>query len=573
MRQVGNGRRAFLVAVLGVVLLAGAVSSARGGETVVLGCASAANLKGLFTKIGALAEKFVPGTGAQVLGMSAMLTQDPKFTGVDWSKPATAVLFGGKAFGKNEPVAVILVGMADAAAFRQANPAGAGPEGIEVRGDVAIVASDKAGLAAVTPERFDLYSKFPKIAGAADVYVTIYASQAVGEYQGEIDAGIKEMEQQAGQMAMGGPMAFVGKIVKCFGPLVNLAGKQVRRASFTLQFNDDSLDAWGRLYAAEDTELGTFLSGQPAETTDLVKYLPADLVMCMAGKLDLAKGKPLAEAVLKALTTPLELTTEDQVKVRELLFGSTQTGEFAAGLAGGNAHPGMQTVQVLRIGDPAKFRAASKNATEWVAKSGIGSLMEAAGLKMTVDHKPAAREYQGVSIDRITVTMAQAPGAQPNPLMGQQPPQVTEFAALDTLGAAATSNAAGDLLNGVLDRMKGGGTAGFDASPAYKAVAAAAPKGACVLVEVSFNSLLAKFVEEVAKQQPAVAMMAAAIIKADPAEEPITSYTSFGANMLDVRTRVPHQPILALVTRVRKMIEQQGPGAKPGPKPKDQNDF
>ncbi len=567
MGVLAKGRRVALVAFLGAVLLVSGV--ARGGETVVLGAASAANLKGLFTKIGALAEKFVPGTGAQVKGASDMLTQGPEWAGVDWSKPATIVLFSGKAFGKAEPVPVVLVTVADADLFRKGHPEG-GPMAFDVRGNIAIIAQEKGALAAITPERLKLYGDYPKIAAGTDAYATAYVGVAMAEYQAEIDEGLKEIEQGAAQMPAAGPMANVAKIVKCLGPLARLAGKQVRRVTLTLTLNDDSVDFWGRLYAADDTALGTFLSGQPADTTDLVRYLPADAVMGMGGKFDIEKAKPLTDAVIQAIAGPLEITAADQQKVRDLMFASTQTGEFAAALASGPKHPGIQSIQVLRVADAAKYRDAAKNGIEWLMKGGLGSLMEAAGVKMTVDHKPNARDYQGVAIDRLTVTTALAPGAQPNPMMGQQPPQVTEYAAVKDVAAAATNNPEGELLNGVLDRIKGAGTPGLVTAAGWKAARAAAPKGANVVSYLAFNSFLAKFVEELAKQQPAIAMMAGAIIKADPTEEPIVSYASFGANMVELRTRVPHQPILALVTRVRAMIEQQ---MKPGPKPKDQNDF
>ena len=303
MRVRAMSRRVFLVGILGAALLAGAVGQARAGEPVVLGCASAANLKGLFEKLTKLFEKFVPGAGVQAQGLGAMLTQAPEWAGVDWSKPATVLLLGGKAFGKAEPVPVIFLTLADGALFRQAHPEGA-PVGFEVRGNVAIVSPEKAALAAITPERFDIYSKFPAFAGTADAYLTVYAAQAMAEYQTEIDAAFKGIEQQAGQMMMPGPMASIGKIAKCLGPLANLAGKEVRRASITVELKDDSVDLWSRLYAGDDTELGAFFTGQPAELTDLVKYLPAEAVMSMAAKLDVTKGKPLFEAILKAIATP-----------------------------------------------------------------------------------------------------------------------------------------------------------------------------------------------------------------------------------------------------------------------------
>lgn len=575
MRVFADSRRGIRAVALGLALLVTAPSLARAGEAIVLGHASAANLKGLLTKVGQLVEKFAPGQGQQVEGVGAMLTQNPEFVGVDWTKPANAILLGGKAFGKTEPVPVVLVALADAAPFRQAHPDG-GPVAFEIRDNIAIIAQEKAALAAITPERFALYSKFPKIAGEGDVYVTAYLNAIIAEYKAEIDEGLKQLELGAGQPQMAGPMASIGKIVKCFAPLLDLAGQQVHRVTLVVQFNPDAVEAFGRVYAAEDSVLGTFLSGQPAETTDLAKYLPPEAVVTVAAKVDIIKAKPLFDAILKAVATPLDLTTEDVDTIRALMFASTSTGEFAVALPSGAGHQGMEIAQVTRITDGAKFRAASKAGVEWFAKSGLGTAMtQGMGMKIALDHKPNAREHQGVAIDRMTVTFTPAdPNAPPNPMMPQQPPQTTEFAAVDTLALAATNNAKGDLLDGIIDRVKGGGTPGFDSTATSKAIRAAAPKAANLMAHLSFNSFLAKVVEEMAKAQPAIAMMAGAVIKADPTEEPITTYATFGANMAEWRTRIPHQPILAMVTRVRAMIDQGGPGGrKPGPKPKEQDDF
>jgi len=574
MRLSAKSRRVLLVGVLGAALLAGVVGHARGGEAVVVGHASTANVKALFDKLTKLAEKFVPGAGGIVEGWNAMLLQAPEWVGVDWSKPANVVLFSGKAFGKTQPVPVVIVALADGALFRQALPAKDARIGFEVRGDVAIVSPEKAALAAITPERFKLYSGFPKVAGAADLYVTLYTTQAMAEYQAEVDGALKQLDGQFGEMFMVGPMAGFGKVLKCLGPLVGLAGTQVRRVSLSVELKDDALELWGRLSAGEDTELGTFLSGQPTEMTDLVKYLPADAVMGLGAKLDMAKGKPLVDAIVKALAGPLELSAADQQKIRDLVFNSTQTGEAAAALAGGQKHPGIQSIQVLRVADAAKYRAASKDGIEWLMKSGLGNFMEAAGVKVNVEHKPNAREYQGIAVDRLTVSAAPAPGAEPNPLMGQRPPQVTEYAAAATLAAAATGDPGGSLLNDILDRIKGAGTPGLNTAAAWKTASAAAPQGASLVAYISFNGILVKAVEEMDKQQPGVALLAGMFIKPDLTEEPITTHATFGNNMVEFRTRVPHQPILGLVTRVRKMVEMQGrPGRRPGPKPKEEDDF
>ena len=564
MKLVVGARRVLLVGLVCVALFAPA--AARAAEPVVLGSASVQNLTALIAKAAKLADKFVPGTGVQVQGMSAMLTQAPEWAGVDWAKPATVVLFGGKAFGKPDPVPVVILAVADAAQFKNAHPAG-GPVQFEIRGNLAVIAENPAGLAAITPQRLELYSAFPKLAASADLYVTAYVSAAVAEYQAEIDQGIKELEMDAAGLGPAGPMAMIGKITKTLGPLTNLAGKQLRRASLTLQLNDESVEMSGRFYSEPDSELGTFLAGQPAQGTDLAKFLPADVVMSVAGKLDIEKAKPLVDAVLKAIAAPLEMKPEDQEKLRSLMFASTQTGEFAMGMAGDPAHQGIQSIQVVRIADAAKFRAASKDAVEWFSQSGFGAMLQGMGMQMTLDYKPNAREYKGVPIGRFTVTMAQAPGAEPNPMMGQAPPQITDLAAIDTLGIATSGNTEGDLINALIDRIQGGGGGGLDAAASYQAVVKAAPQGTNVITTISFNSMLAKFVEQVAKQQPAIGLMVGGLIKADPTETPIACTTQFSGDHVDFTTRIPHQPILALVTRIRLMIQQQQRPV-PGPQPK-----
>jgi len=568
MRTLRNVSRRVLAGILGAAVLAWSVGAARAAEPVVLGCGSALNLKALMGKVGALAEKFVPGTGQQAMGMGAMIFQNPEWAGVDWTKPATVVLFGGKAFGKTEPVPVVLVTLADPAQFKNAHPEG-GPASYEVRDNMAIVAQEKAAVAAITPQRFDLYSKYPKIAGTSDLYITVYVAQAIHEYQSDIDEGLKEAEKDAAGVQAAGPMAMAGKMIKVAAPLVALAGKEARRATLMLQLDENAIGITGRLYCEPDSALGTFFAGQPTETSDLAKYLPADVVIGASGKLDLTKAKPLIEAVLKAIAPPLELSAEDQDKVRSLIFASTQTGEFAVGVAGG-AHQGMQTVQVARIADPAKFRAAAKDGLDWVMKSGLNTMLQGMGVQMTVDYKPAFREYKGVPVDRLTLTVAQAPGGQPNPAMPQTPPQLTEIAAIDTIGMASSNNPEGDLVNDVIDRVKGGGGPSLETSAAYKAATAAAPKGADTVGAFLFNSALAKLIEEVGKQQPGIALMAGGLIKPDPTEEPITTHSAFGADRVDFGIRIPHQPLLSLATRIRAMVQQQ---QAPGPKPKKEDDF
>jgi hypothetical protein len=182
---------------------------------------------------------------------------------------------------------------------------------------------------------------------------------------------------------------------------------------------------------------------------------------------------------------------------------------------------------------------------------------------MAVEHKANVRQYKDVSVDQITITFAQDAGA--NPFAGQMPPQVSQMAAFDTFAVTATQNPTGDLLDAAIDRIKGGG-AGLDTNAAYQRARAAAPPGADGVFFASFNTFLAKFVEQMAKQQPMIALIAGGIAQPDPTEEPIIGYTRFNKDSIDMGVRLPHQPIVTFATRIRHLKEQfEQPGMRRPP--------
>lgn len=559
-----------VVGLVAVALVASAAAQA--GEAVVLGRLCVRDVKSLVDKVAKVADKFAPGQGAQLKTMADMQLQGAQFAGIDWSRPVSVVLLSGKAFGKVEPAVVGIVPVVNGEQLRQARQAAGQPnEKIEIRGNYALISQDQGAFAAITEHRINIYSKFPAAGGDADIYLTFYIDSTVKEYQPEIDQAIQEAQEQVAGLGAAGPFAAIANLQKALGPLAKFGAQQAKRISLILKLTDDSLDIQGRLYAIGGSHLATAFAGQPTETSDLVKYLPTDAVSSMAGKLDIAKLKPFMDAIVDTVAIPLSMKTEDIDKLRQLMFASTQTGEFAIAYSGNPAHKGLQMAQVVRITDAEKFRAAAKDAVDFMTKGPLAGFMQGMGVKMDTQYEPAAREHKGMTIDRLTVTVAQDPNAQPNPMMPQQPPQVTEFGALDTLGVAATNNPTGDLLNGIVDRIKGG-EPGLDQSPAYKAALAAAPQTATVVFHASFNSFLAKLIEEIAKAQPMIAMMAGGIAKADPNEAPITGYATFADDRVEFFTRVPQQPIINFATRIRMMIEAQRGGAQPGPAPKPGGD-
>ena len=554
-------------------------AAARAAEPVLLGRGCARNLNVLVEKIGRLAEKFAPGSGAQIAAQAGAFMRLPMWAGVDWTKPATAVLLGGKAFGKKEPVVVMVLALADAQAWKQAHPPNAPmPMHFRISGNQVVVAQEQAALQVITPQHLALYSKMPKLAADAnaDLYGTLYVGRLVTEYQADIQQAIQEIEQKAAAQPPVGPAAMVNKFVKAALPLVQLAGKQLRRVTLTVSLNAEDVQIAGRLYAQPDTELAALFNGQPKETTDLAKYLPAETVFGGAGKLDIEKAKPLVEAIFAAITQPAGLSDQDLAKVRKLLFETGQTGESAGCIAAGPTHPGMQVVAVTRLNDPAKFREGIKAAVELTAGGGLfGGMVKNMGMQVKMDYKPNAREYKGVSIDRFTITTTPAEGAQPNPMMPQPTTQVIEVAVVGNYAIQAQNNPGGDLMNAAIDRIKGAQAGPTMATSGhFKAALAAAPKDANVVFHIAFNSFMAKVFEQMGQQQPAMAMMFGALFKAEPNEQPLTGYMRFAQNRLDYALRVPHQPIIAMVNRIKAAMQPQKPGpGQPGAKPQPDDDF
>ena len=570
-----------VIGLVALAVVAGAIAPAGAGEAVVLGRACVRDMLALLEKASKVAEKVVPGQGAQMTAAAAMMLQGAESAGIDWTKPVTVVLLSGKAFGRVEPAVVGIFPVTNGEQFRQARQAaGKANEHVEVRGNYALLSTKQAAFAAITERRINIYSKFPTAGGDADLYFTAYLDKIITEYQPEIDQAIQEAQERAAGMGpAAGPFAALASLQKVAGPLAKFAGKQARRVSLILKLTDESLDIQGRLYAVRDSQLAAAFAGQPAETTDLAKYLPRDAALSMVGKLDIEKLRGLIEAGLDTVAGPLEIKAEDREQILSIMFGTTQTGEFAAAYSGNPAHKGLQMAQVVRVRDIEKYRAVTKQAQDWILSGPLGGMMQGLGMQMDIKHEPGVREHKGVTIDRMTLVFKQDPKAPPNPMMPQQPPQVTEFSAFDTFGVAVTNNPTGDLLNGVIDRIKGG-EPGLDQSPAYKATLAAAGEGASMVFHVSFNSMLAKLIEHVSAAQPMIAMMVGGIAKPDPNEAPITGYAKFGGDRVEFVTRVPQQPIINFATRVRAMIEQMragggrpGPGPGPGPKPGDDDDF
>jgi hypothetical protein len=575
MGKLLESRRMVLLGVLGAALLASA--AARAAEPVVIASATAGNLKSFMEKLDRLADKLQPGAGPQVAAMAAELMEGPLWAGADWTKPSTIILFSGKGFGKLEPVPVVIVTLADPARLRNAHPEG-GPIACDIRGNLAILSPEKAAVAAITPERLGHYSKLPQFAAGADAYATFHIAETLKEYKNEIQTGvfliIESVVQIFNQLrgGQGAELQAKPEIALGLNAIGDFVEKQYRRVSVAAKLGDDAIEISGRLYPCENTELAASFAAQPAEATDLVKLLPADAVLGFGGKLDMGKLRPVVQAAIQEVAaavnkqTPGTIKPEDQQKALDTLFPPALGGEFAFAMAGDPAHQGQQGIQVCKVADAAKFRTATKDGAEWFMTTAAGDALQKFGLKLAVNHQPGVRQHQGVAVDRFTVGFEQVPNAPPNLLammVAQAPARVTEVAVVDDYGIAASNNPEGDLVNTVIDRIKGAAGPGLDTNPAYKAARAAAPQGASILWYVSLNNFLAKMIEDAKKRQPGIEMMTQGIIVADPNEAPITGYARFDEGQMSFGARVPLKPILDLAARGRAAADKQK-ARKPG---------
>jgi len=562
MKGFTMARRALLAGAVLASLLLSALHTAHAAEPTVLGRISVRDPKGLSEKVVDFVDRLVAGLapkgGAGIRALAAGIFDAPKWGGVDWRRPVTLLVLGGKAFGRKEPVLVGVFPLANAELFRAARQQAVEPPGhFRIHGQFAIASDEHAALELLPLGDFGLYTEPPEIAWDSDVYLTFYVARAIREYGADIEQAIRELQEQTKAMGGAGPLDIRGKMLQVLDPIAKVAGKQIHRATLMLTLNDESAELTGRLYAVPGSELAAFFAAQPRQTTDLAKYLPPDAVASLGGKLDMAKGRPLAEAILAVAGPALGMKPEDQEQIRKLVFATTETGEFATGVAGDAAHKGLQTISVSRIADAAKYRAGTKEWVERLSKGSLATLVQKLGLGLSLDYKPGARKHKGVTIDRFTLTMAPVPDAPPDFPIAQKPPQVTEVAAFDTLAVTVSNNPDGYFLNTTIDRIKDRKAVGLDASPAYKAARAAAPRGANLVFHASFNSLIAKLMEEAAKQQPMIGMFTRGLFKAEPAEEPITGHARFRRGRVEFAVRIPHQPFVNLAKHFRVFMEQQ----------------
>ena len=151
------------------------------------------------------------------------------------------------------------------------------------------------------------------------------------------------------------------------------------------------------------------------------------------------------------------------------------------------------------------------------------------------------------------------------------------MAAVDTFGITSSNNEAGDLVNGAIDRVQGGAP-GFSTSKTYQALKAGAPQNANIMFHVSFNGLVAKIIEQVAKQMPLIKMMVGPLAQAVPDEKPIAGYVAFAkyrsGSAINFTVRIPHAPLVTFAGRIQQMMRQRGgPGGIPGMPPPRNDDF
>ena len=583
MRRGSRIARVAVAAALVALVLAVAAAPARAAEAKVLGFACARNAKDGIAKIAKLVDKFVPGMGTMmVAGSAEQFFTMGGMAGIDWSKPVAAAILSGKAFGKTEPVGVLVGTLGDKDALAKLAEMPDGPKFHELRGDVVVASDTKDALAAITDKHVAVLSKYPAVAGDADLYMTFYVSRAIEEYKAEIDAALAEVGNQPGGAVPGGmpiPAVDPMQLVKAAGPLVGFAAKEVRRVSLMFQFNEEAIDIHGRLSAMKGGALEQFLDGQPQETTDLVKFLPADCVASAAVKGDLEKLRPLLDAAFAAVGPGLGAQAAEMRKnVETSLFSTGMTGEYAAGMGGSAVRKGLEVAEVAVITDPAKFRQAFKDgmarSLNEEALAGLGAL----GLKLAPTYKANAREHAGVQIDALTLaSQADEPGAALPPITA-----VFELATVDKYGlftVALAQNPA--VMNELIDRVKGAGTPGLDTSPVFKKVLGTVDPKAHAVFHLSLNSFLAKLGEQAAKIVPMIGPFVPMVATLDANEIPIVAQTrtaKLRAGSAAIATvTLPHKPFVDLTQRVMKLIEtfkgMGGPGKGPGPAPKPGPEF
>jgi hypothetical protein len=576
-------RRLALAVLLAAAALVTAVE-ARAADAVILGRVSFRNAQGFVAKATKLAERIVPGEGAAFLERAAQFLRDPRVPGIDWTQPLSVVLFSGRSFGQNDPVPVAVVPLADADALRQVAGDAASALGvaqIEIRGRRALLAKHPDALKAITPRRLDLYATYPRIAGDTDAYITLYVARGIQEYQADIDAFAARQAKRFGGKQGVSLFSLLGGAANLIRPLAQFTGKQAERLTLMLRITDDAVELTGRLYAVEGSGLAAFLTDQPADGIGVARYLPKDTLLGAAARVDVAKLRTFADVAARAFRPPGEPAPQDQERALGLLFAS-QRGEAALAVLGREDPPGTQVVQIARIDDPAKFRAAARDSIDWLIRDSVAALLGGVGVKMKVDYQPNARQHKGVAIDRITVTASLPEGAAPKATAGEEagplpalpfalpeiPPQVHELAAFDTFGIATSGDPSGQLLNTLIDRVQGGA--------GEPHALAGAPEGSHLAFRTSINTALATGAQEVARYIPLVGIMAGGLFKADPGEEPVTGHVRFTRGRAEFALRVPQQPLMALGTRFLLLGRQRGllvPGGEPDAGPDEGDQF
>jgi len=540
------------LAVAGAMLAGAAACEA--GTPVTLAHLWVRNARGLVGKVAGLAGRVAPEAGAMVTAGAAGVLDGPEWAGIDWGRPVSVALVRGSAFESPVPAVVAFLPVADAERFRQARQAAARPdETLEVRGDVAVLADKAEALRLVTPKMLEYMRGTPALAAKGDLYFTVYVARVVEECRPLIDAALGP--------GAGTEEAAAGPALMATDPLLKLAGSQLRRLSLAVQLGEQALEMCGRLYPLEGSPLAGLVEAQRGGTPDLDRHLPANAALALAARLDVAKLKPLLQAVLEACG-PALVPPEDQAKLIAFYDPAVLTGEFAFAASGAPAHRGIQTLQLARVRDAAAFRRAAAGYLPWAMSAPSRAL--APGGKSKVEHTPAARDHGGTGVDRITVSLPQTQEAEAIALMPQLPPQVAEIAAAEDVAVVTHNNADGSLIDAALDHIAGGG-GNTQGHGALRVARAAAWPNANVVFQLSFSRLLGKAAEEAGRVVPMLAPALAPMVPPPGRDEtPVTGCVLCSSGSVSFRVCIPWEPLIALGSRVAEAVKQKPPGGMPG---------
>lgn len=360
-------------------------------------------------KLGDFVDAVQPGAGAAVKGNLAMFglaISNPGLAGVDVEKDWWSIVF---AESRQRPALVFVVPTTDANAVKNALP-----PGFEFHSaDKLAIYSDNAEALSKVRDRLSgtgtaLWSKIDasskKLFDDSDLSVLVHLRQLTKAFETELQQAEPQLDAILNQISGAVPDVQRAQIVPMLD-MYRVLGKSAvqgvrdsQSLTLAVSVSKDAIRFEDRLQVSEGTATAKFFAAQPTSELSLMNRLPANKLLYVGFKADMAGMVDWSMNISKAWLGNSSDEQKAQFDAAAKEMRSLKWNEMAFYFSlDPMASGALRGASVMEVTPTAKMRELSHSMMKMMSE------IKVPGLTQTMKLEPAAEKIGGVEVDRITM--------------------------------------------------------------------------------------------------------------------------------------------------------------------------